>query len=274
MTTPRLAQQYHLALEPGQVAPNVMLVGDPARAQLVAGMLDNVEHTATHREFVAFTGKHEGLPVTVVATGIGPDNMEIVVVELCQCVSKPTLIRCGTCGALQPDIDLGDLVITHGAYRLENTSTFFVGEGFPAVADPCVVLALVQAADEAAVPFHVGITATAPGFYGAQSRRSPGFVPRSATMLDELATQGVKNIEMEISVLLSLATISNCRAGAICTVFAQRHRDAFIDTQHRSMAERTCVEVGLRAFHHLARQDDARGSKPIWHPGLGGSPAR
>jgi len=262
------ARQYHIDLAPGEVAPYVMLVGDPARAQLVADMLDHIELERRNREFVTFTGTHRGLHLSVMGTGIGPDNMEIAVIELCACEERPTFIRCGTCGALQPEIEIGDLIVSQAAYRLENTSLHFVGEGYPAVAHPEVVLALIQAADEADLKHHVGITATAPGFYGAQGRSVPGFLPRNPDVIADLQRQGVKNMEMEISSLLTLSSLRGCRAGAVCVAFAARHAGSFIDPAQKRAAEMVCVETGISAFHNLARIDRLRGARPHWHPGL------
>lgn len=261
-------RQYHIGLAPGEVAPNILLVGDPARAQLCADQFDAVRLSRHNREFVSFTGTHRGIDITVMGTGIGPDNMEIAVVELCQCVEQPTFIRAGTCGGLQPELDLGDLVISHGAYRLENTSLHFVGEGFPAVAHPEVVMGLLQSAEALQAPSHAGITATAPGFYGAQGRDVPGFPTRDPNILDGLVRQGVKNLEMEVSCLLSLAALRGVRAGAVCTVFASRPRNVFIEPEAKRPAELRCVQVALQAFHALAAMDAARGERAHWHPGL------
>ena len=84
--------------------------------------------------------------------------------------SNPTFIRIGSCGALQRDIELGDLVISTGSVRLETTTNWFVHEGYPAVASYEAVLALEEAATRLGYRHHVGITATAPGFFGAQGR--------------------------------------------------------------------------------------------------------
>lgn len=261
-------RQYHVGVAPGEVAASILLVGDPARAERVSRSFDRVDVERRHREYVTFTGTHEGLPVTVVGTGMGPDNTEIAIVELCQCVEAPVMIRCGSCGGLQEDTDLGDLVITRGAFRLENTSLQFVGEGYPAVADAEVLLALVEAAAGIGRPFHVGITATAPGFYGAQGRVIPGFPSRRLGIDEELARQGVKNLEMETSCLLTLATLRGFRAGAVCAVYANRTRNAFIDEDERARAELDCTNTGLRALHLVSRMDDERGDAPYWHPGL------
>ncbi len=262
-------RQYHIGLAPGEAAEFIMLVGDPARATRVAAMFDDIRLEHRHREYVTFTGVHDGLPISVMGTGMGPDNTEIAVIELCQCVRQPTMIRCGTSGGLQKDIGLGDLVVTQGAFRLENTSLQYVGEGYPAAAHSEVLLSLIQAAEELGTSFHVGITATASGFYGAQGRELAGFPPRQPEVLADLARQGVKNFEMEASCLFTLASLRGFRAGAVCAVLANRHAKAFVSDEEKENAEQRCVTTGLLAFHHLAALDRARGDRAYWHPGLG-----
>ena len=85
--------------------------------------------------------------MSVVSTGIGTDNVEIVVAEILAITERPTFIRVGSCGALQPEIGLGDLIITTGAVRLESTTSYFVHDGYPAVADYEAVVALIEAAE-------------------------------------------------------------------------------------------------------------------------------
>ncbi len=262
------SRQYHIGLAPGEVAPRVLLVGDPARARMVADLFDAVTCERGNREYVTYTGTHRGLEVSVMGTGMGPDNMEIALVELSQLIDHGTFIRCGTSGALQPAIDLGDLVVSQGAVRLENTSTAYVHEGYPALAHPEVVLALLQAAHARGARHHLGLTATAPGFYGPQARTVPGFTPRRPGLLDELAAQGVMNLEMEVSSLLTLASLRGHRAGAVCGVLASRPRDTFIDDDGKRATEQRCVEVGLAALHILHDMAAARGPAPCWHPGL------
>jgi uridine phosphorylase len=263
-------RQYHLGVRPGEVAREILLVGDPGRAERVAARMERIEHEVREREYVTFTGPIAGRRLSVVGTGIGPDNTEIAVIELCNVVDEPLMIRAGSCGALQPGIALADLVVTRAAYRMETTSLHFVGEGYPAAADPEVVVALVQACDELGLPFHVGITATAPGFYGAQGRLVPGFPPRNPNVLAELAGQGVANLEMEASCLLTLASLRGFRAGAVCAVYASRDRDEFIADARKGQAEARVLDAALRAFVHLATMDAARrrSGRTHWHPGL------
>ena len=261
-------RQYHIGLAPGEVARHIMLVGDPARATRVAGLMDRIELERRSREYVSYTGEHGGLRVTVMGTGMGGGATEIAVVELCQVVDNPVMIRCGSAGALQPDMQLGDLVISQAALRLENTTRYFVDEGYPAVADPQAVPALAGAAEAIGARYHVGITATAPGFYGAQGRQIPGFPPREPDIVARLAAQGIKNLEMETSTLLTLATFRGFSAGAVCAIYATRHDNVFITPAQKDAAELACVRCGLQALHTLQEMATAAAGRPIWHPGL------
>lgn len=262
-------RQYHIGLAPGEVAPYILMCGDPARARRVAKYFDEAKREITSREYVTITGKYKGLPISVMATGMGPDNTEIAIVELSQIVKNPTFIRIGSSGALKKGIELADLVISTGGVRLENTSTNYVVEGYPAVANHEVILALLEAAKQLKCPYHVGLTATAPGFYGAQARNVPGFPPRNPELLGQLDQMNVSNLEMETSCLLTLATLAGHRAGAVCAIYANRHKNEFIDSETKDLAEKRCLETGLKAFEFLARIDKAKKNEKYWLPSMG-----
>lgn len=251
-------RQYHIGLKKGEVAPFILMCGDPARVEKASRYLGKKNEPVHHREYVTVTGSYEGVPVSVMATGMGPDNTEIAVVELSQIVKKATLIRIGSCGGLQKGMEVGDLALSTGAVRMENTTSFFVHEGYPAVAHHEVLSALIQAARELKHRHHVGITATAPGFYGAQARKVPGFQPRHSGLIEELAAQGVINVEMEASALFVLASLAGFRAGAVCAVFANRHANRFIGEKSMEEAETRCIETGLRAVKILNDSTIAR----------------
>lgn len=248
-------RQYHIGLKKGQVAPYILLCGDPARVEKVGRHLKKKRAPIRHRDYVTVTGVYKGIPVSVMATGMGPDNTEIAVVELAQIVKEATLIRIGSCGALQKEMDVGELAISTGAVRLENTTSFFVCDGFPAIAHHEVLSALIQAAQELKHKHHVGITATAPGFYGAQARQVPGFKPRFPELMEELAKQKVMNVEMEASALFVLAGLAGFRAGAVCAIFANRHANRFIEEKRMKEAEEHCIETGLKAIEILASRE-------------------
>ena len=179
---PEGERQYHIGLGPGELAEYILLPGDPDRSARIASRFDSIELEHRHREFASVTGTYRGQRVSVVATGIGTDNVEIVVAEgLFAITTRPTFMRVGSCGALQPEMRLGDLAITTGAVRLEATTSFFVHDGFPAVASYEAVAALIEAAVRLGHRHHVGITATAPGFFGAQGRPTRSYLSATLT---------------------------------------------------------------------------------------------
>ncbi len=262
-------RQYHIGCKPGDIARNVLLCGDPARAYRVAEYFQDAREPITSREYVTITGIYKGEPITVMATGMGPGSTEIAVIEIAQIVENPTLIRIGSSGALKDGIKLADLVISTAAVRMETTSSHFVVDGYPAHAHHEVILALVEAARKNGYPYHLGLTATAPGFYGAQARNVPGFKPRDSELPAKLGEMNVANFEMEASVLFTLATLRGFRAGAVCAVYATRRANEFIDTETKDLAEKRCIETGLAAFEILSLMDEATGDEGHWSPSLG-----
>ena len=264
-------RQYHIGLGPGDLAEYILLPGDQDRTPRIATRLDSIEGEHRHREFASTTGTYRGLRVSIVSTGIGTDNMEIAVAEILAITERPTFIRVGSCGALQPEIGLGELVISSGAVRLETTTSWYVSDGYPAVAHVEAVAALIEAASRLGHRAHVGITATAPGFFGAQGRPIPQLPIRYPDLAEELARQRVLNFEMEASALLVLAGLARCRAGVVCAVYSQRTTGEFGAGAARDAAEAACVETGLESLLILAEMDrrtrDAATDR--WRPSLG-----
>jgi uridine phosphorylase len=263
-------RQYHIGLGPGELAEYILLPGDPDRTARIAARLDSIELERRNREFVTVTGSYRGLRISVISTGIGTDNVEIVVAEVLAITERPTFIRVGSCGSLQPEIELGDLVITSGAVRLEATTSFFVHDGYPAVADYEAVVALVEAAGRLGHRAHVGVTATAPGFFGAQGRPIPQLPIRYPDLAEEMARQRVLNFEMEASALLVLAGLARSRAGVVCAVYAQRNTGAFVAGEVKERAEAACVETGLEGLRILAEMDRQKleAATDRWRPSL------
>ena len=263
-------RQYHIGLGPGELAEYILLPGDPDRTSRIASRFESIEVEQRHREFASVTGRFRGQRVSVVSTGIGTDNVEIVVAEILAITERPTFIRVGSCGALQPEMELGDLAISSGAVRLESTTSFFVHDGYPAVADYEAVLALIEAAQRLGHRYHVGITATAPGFFGAQGRPIPQLPIRYPDLAEEMARQRVMNFEMEASALLVLATLARCRAGVVCAVYANRTTGEFVSGDVKDAAEAACVETGLESLLVLADMDRQKreAGTDRWRPSL------
>ena len=263
-------RQYHIGLGPGELADYILLPGDQDRVEKIAAHFDEVELRHRHREFATATGTYKGLRVSCVSTGIGTDNVEIVIAEILALVKRPTLIRIGSCGAIQPGMGLGDLVISTGSVRLETTTSWFVHDGYPAVAHYEAVLALVEAAERGGYVHHVGITATAPGFYGAQGRPIPQLPIRYPDLAEEMARQGILNFEMEASAVLVLAGLAGCRAGVVCAVYANRVTGEFVEGDAKDRAEASAVETGLESLLILAELDRQKSMAGAarWRPSL------
>lgn len=246
-------KQYHIGLKPKDLAPYILLCGDPARVEKVAKQLADAKPPIRHREYVTVTGRYQEIPLSVMATGIGPDNTEIALVEIAQLVKGATLIRIGSCGGLKKGVELADLVISTGAVRLENTTQYYVCDGYPAVAHYEVTQALIAAAQQLQFPYHVGLTATAPGFYAPQGRTVPKFSPLHPELPQQLEKMNVTNLEMEASALFVLSHLAGFRAGCVCAVYANRHANRFIDEPTMKVAEERCIQTGLKAVQLLAK---------------------
>jgi len=267
---PEGERQYHIGLGPGDLAEYILLPGDPDRTSRIATRFDSIELEQHHREFATVTGTFRGQRISVVSTGIGTDNVEIVVAEILAITERPTFIRVGSCGALQPEMNLGDLVITTGAVRLESTTSFFVHDGYPAVADYEAISALIEAAERLGHRYHVGVTATAPGFFGAQGRPIPQLPIRYPDLAEDMARQRVMNFEMEASALLVLSSLARCRAGVVCAVYANRTTGEFVGGATKDAAEAACVDTGLESLIVLAEMDAQKraASTDRWRPSL------
>jgi uridine phosphorylase len=263
-------RQYHIGLGRGELAEFILLPGDPDRTARIAKRLDSIEIEQRHREFASVTGSYRGQRISIVSTGIGTDNVEITVAEILAITDRPTFIRVGSCGALQPEMNLGDLVVTTGAVRLESTTSYFVHDGYPAVADYEAVLALLEASARLGHRTHVGLTATAPGFFGAQGRPIPQLPIRYPDLAEDMARERVLNFEMEASALLVLASLARCRAGVVCAVYAQRSTGDFVTGAAKDAAEAACVETGLESLLILAAMDRQKrqASTDRWRPSL------
>lgn len=198
--------QPHLLVGRGDVAPSVILTGDPKRVPILAELLDRCRKVAEFRQYVTFTGTYREVPVSVASTGIGAPATAIAVEELVKAGAR-TLIRVGTTGALQPAIALGDLVIATGAARYDGASRAYAPLELPAVADHRIVSALIGKARELGLPFHVGLVWTSDAFYS-----------EAGTTLETLSRLGVKSVEMECSVLFLLGQLRSLRCGAVLAV--------------------------------------------------------
>ncbi len=263
---PNAETQYHLEVGPDDVAEAVLLPGNPERVDKVTALWDDYAEVAHHREYRTATGTYDDAPISVTSTGIGSPSATIAVEELAR-VGVETFIRVGSCGAIQPGMDVGDLVITTGAVRQEGTSDEYVREDYPATADGEVVSALVAAAERLGYDYHTGITMSADSFYAGQGR--PGFegfeAAGSDALVEELRNANVKNVEMEASAILTVANVYGLRAGAVCSVYANR-----VTGEFRTEGESRAAETASLAVKLLTRMDEIKreAGADRWHAGL------
>jgi uridine phosphorylase len=247
---------YHLQTSPGDLAPYILTSGSTHRIRRLAAFFDVIRVERHNREFLTITGTYKNIPVTGLATGIGASPTVIAIVEALQCQPEATFIRLGSCGGLQPQIHLGDLVISNRALRHELVTQFYAPPEIEAVADPDITAALAAAARQLGIISHTGLTCTAADFYHAQGRRAPGFSGLDQTLLSRLQAQNVLNLEMEMAVYFTLAQVCDypMRAGGCAMVFADRYRDTFISPTDLDQAEDLLCRVGLLAVETLAGQ--------------------
>lgn len=246
---------YHLDLDGESVegAECALLPGDPARVEKIAAAFDpKAREIACRREFRTFLGALEGRPVLVTSTGIGGPSTSIAVEELAR-LGVRTFLRVGTTGAIQPDIGIGDIIVTTGAVRLDGASTHYAPMEYPAVAHHEVVSALIGAAEELACRYHVGVTASSATFYPGEERHDSfsGYVLRrfqGAT--EEWRRLHVLNYEMESATLLTMCSAMGLRGGCVTGVVNVVGGEA-IDASDLGQGEDWAIRVAVAGLRRL-----------------------
>ncbi len=224
----QLGRPYHIRLQKKDVGRVALLPGDPGRVPMIAERLSGPKPLGSNREYAAYGGKVGGEKVVVVSTGIGGPSTAIAVEELARLGVK-VMIRVGTCGAIQPSIKVGSLIIADAAVRMDGTSLQYVHAGYPAAAAPGVVAALSGAAASLGKDSVVGISATTDSFYVGQGRRGFGgyLPPWKANIVDELRSARVLCFEMESATLFTLGRLFGISTGAVFAVVANRVTNDF-----------------------------------------------
>ena len=248
---------FHLNMKPSQLADRVILVGDPGRVELIASRFDSVESRTSNREFVSATGSYQGKRITVLSTGIGTDNIDIVMNELDALVNidlatrtvndtlrSLTIVRIGTCGGMQEDVPLGSFVASEYSIGIDGVLNFYAGRD--AVSDLDMERAFVTATDwnpQKAAPYVVkaddeltdriaaddmirGMTISANGFYAPQGRvvRLQLDDPDVNSKIRAFRYGDLKvcNYEMEGSLIAGLSRMMGHKALTVCCVIANR----------------------------------------------------
>lgn len=261
---------YHLDLGPEHISDTIILVGDQSRVELVSSFFDSVEYRIQKREFICHTGIFNNKRLSVISTGIGTDNVDIVLNELDAVVNidlvkrkekslKRSLkfIRIGTCGSLQAEVPIGSYILSDGAIGLDNVAHFYQINysdfekkllvnlenqlNLPPTIRPYFTSSdpdLTNLLDDHP-NVKRGITVTASGFYGPQGRqlRLPLQTPDLNERLMRFRFEGhrIANFEMESSALFALSKALGHKATTICLALANRPNGDFMSEYHNEM---------------------------------------
>ena len=276
---------FHMHLKPEQLADNIILVGDPGRVALVAAYFDSQECSVSNREFNTITGTYKGKRISVISTGIGTDNIDIVVNELDALANidlntrteKPnfrqlTFIRIGTSGGMQRDIPLGSFLISEKSIGFDGMLNFYAGRNSvsdlefedamkkhlvwnPQLAAPYVVEADLELVNRIGRDDMLrGVTISANGFYGPQGR-----VLRLDLADMELndkiesfryGNYRITNYEMEGSAIAGLSKLMGHKAMTVCCIIANRRVEA-ANTDYKPYIEELVTTVLDLSLIHI-----------------------
>jgi uridine phosphorylase len=256
---------YHLNLRPENIANNIILVGDPGRVPKISKYFDKVLHKSQNREIVVHTGELDGKMLTVMSSGMGTDNIDIVMNELDALVNidfqsrqvkkaltSLNIVRLGTSGAIQPDIPIDSFVVSsHGIgfdgmlkfYASGHVTDAHLSEEFIRQVSwhddlpyPYIVACSDDLHQKIAKGLQTGMTATAPGFYGPQGRvlRIPLHYPDLMDQMQHFRFEGkrIVNFEMETSALYGLGKLLGHNTLTVCAVIANRALDTYSKNHH------------------------------------------
>jgi uridine phosphorylase len=201
-----MAMQPHLLVDEGDLNDIALIPGDPGRVDRIAAQCDSSEVVSENREYKIVNAEYEGTPLTICSTGIGCPSATIAIEEM-HAVGVETVIRVGTTGALQKNIEIGDMVVATGAAKDEGTTRRYEKDTYPAVPDYHVLSALVDSAEANDEDVHVGPIASDDAFYAETDE-----------YVQSWEEANILSVEMEAAAVFSVARRKGMRSGAICTV--------------------------------------------------------
>lgn len=273
---------YHLNLKPEQLADKIILAGDPDRISLISSYFDHIEHVVQNREFITHTGTYKGTRISAIATGIGTDNIDIVLNELDALVNidlknrierkekkSLSLVRIGTCGSINSKVPSDEVVASKYAFGLDGLLNFYnfeMDDNEKAIHSE--ILEQCKWPERLNNPYlvesgstlfkkmgsigHAGITITAPGFYAPQGR-AIRLQPHDSNLNERLRSfdlDGLEfiNYEMETSALYGLAKLLGHEACTLCAVVANRYAKSFSEDYKPTIKK--IIEHVLEQFSH------------------------
>lgn len=226
----------HIEAPEGAIADTILLPGDPLRAQFIAeNFLDDVQCYNRVRNMFGYTGTYKGVRVSVQGTGMGMPSISIYVTELMRFYGVRTAIRIGSCGALLPEVKLGDVIVALSAHTTSNMNQrYFGGIDFAATASFDLVSTAVAKAAERGTPHHVGSVLTSDAFYDDD-----------LATFDLVAKHGTLGVEMECAALYTIAAREGARALGLVTVSDHLVTHEEMSSEQRQTGFRAMVELAL-----------------------------
>ncbi|MCI5927398.1 MAG: nucleoside phosphorylase [Pseudoflavonifractor capillosus] len=253
----------------------IYLVRDPLGAygkdpaERMAERLENAECIGNSGMFLSYTGYYKGAKVTCVSGGSGCPEVELAINDFMEYTNCSTFLRVGTSGGVAEKVKVGDCVITSGVFREDGTSRAYIGDGFPAYCHYEVVTALVQAAEQLGMSYHVGVTACMDSDFVGNGRPSVGgyLQPDNINKLGTYNRAGVLNTDRESSIIMTMCNLFERRGGAVFNV-----TDNLISGEkfREGAGTETSIDLALEGIAVLHQMDmkKAQAGKENWFPGL------
>ena len=250
-----MSDVFHLGLTKKMLdgASLAIIPGDPARVEKIANLMEGATFLASHREYTTYLAYLDGKAVVVCSTGIGGPSTSIAVEELAQ-LGVDTFLRVGTTGAIQPRVNVGDVIVTQASVRLDGASLHFAPMEYPAVANFECTTAMVAACKDVGLEPHVGITASSDTFYPGQERYdtvNKRVTRRFKGSMQEWQDLGVLNYEMESATLLTMCASQGWRAGCMAGVIVNRTQQEIPNEETMKNTEVSAITLVVAAARKL-----------------------
>lgn len=251
---------FHLGLNSNDCnnALLALLPGDPNRVEKIAKLMNNPKYLINNREFTIWYAEISKKPIIICSTGIGGPSTSIAVEELAQLGIK-TFLRIGTAGAIQPYIQIGNVLIINAAVRYDGASQHFAPIEFPAVADLSCSIALKKAAKLIGIKTYWGINVSSDTFYPGQERLdtySGRVIQKFRGSMKEWKNMGVISYDMESATLLTMCASQGLKAGVVVGVIVNRSTKEIPNTTDLQNAEYSSIKVGIEASRILLEENE------------------
>lgn len=241
---------HHIGVNEEGITKNCILTSNLERVKVIADTFDYAEKTGEHREYITYKGTKNNLPISTMSIGMGCMPTAIAVEEL-KHVGCTNLIKVGTCGAIQPGIKPGTIIIATGAVRGEGATIEYVNYQYPAVADLDILNALIESAEELGEEPVIGILRTHDAVFLESLYAHDGMEERIKPWRD----LGVVGIENEASSLLTVASVIQSKAGVICLAVENYTDNTKMDFE-KEYGERMLkvIDIATKAFEKLEQK--------------------